>query len=87
MTRRALPHHPGALIREYLAAKEMTQADLARHSGLTPKHISRIVTGQSGVGTHAAVAIAHALRIDAGVLMRAQADWDLAHMRTRNTSR
>jgi len=75
--------HPGLLLRETLTKRSMSQAELARASGLTPKHISRIVTGQSGIGTDAAVALEQALGIPARRWIRMQADYDVTNHKRR----
>jgi transcriptional regulator with XRE-family HTH domain len=36
------------MLREALAAAEMTQAELAKAMGITEKHVSKMLSGQSG---------------------------------------
>lgn len=50
-------------LKENLDQREMTQADLARESGLTSAAISRIMRGSRGVGPEGCRAIAHALKL------------------------
>jgi HTH-type transcriptional regulator/antitoxin HigA len=73
--------HPGALLKEELVERGMSQADLARATGLTQKHISMIVTGKCGIGLTAATAFEHALGISARLWIRLQADYDVTHQR------
>jgi transcriptional regulator with XRE-family HTH domain len=54
-----------------LSQRNMTQAELAKISGVTPAQISRIISGQRGAGEDALKAIAHALRYPAEVVFRA----------------
>jgi len=76
--------HPGEIIAAELTERGWTQKHLADLTGLTPKHICRIISGRSGIGTHAANLIGPALDVPARWLLRTQADWDLAHHRTRS---
>lgn len=39
------PRHPGELLAVTLAAAGMTQADLARRTGLSTKHVNQVVQG------------------------------------------
>ena len=69
--------HPGELLHEALQERGMSQAQLARETGLTPKHISRIVRGRAGIGLRAARQIERAIGLSAQVMLRMQADYDL----------
>ena len=75
--------HPGILLRRTLGDLGMSQAALSRESGLSQKHISRIVTEQSGIGTDAAYALERTLGIPAAQWIRLQADYDVAHHKRR----
>ena len=46
-----------------LKQREMSQADLAKKSGITPPQISRIISGARGVGEDAAQKIAMAFKL------------------------
>jgi transcriptional regulator with XRE-family HTH domain len=46
-----------------LEQREMTQADLAKKSGITPAQISRIISGRRGIGEDAAQKIAKAFKL------------------------
>jgi addiction module HigA family antidote len=80
------PTHPGEVIRQVLIDHSMKQTDLARATGLTPKHICRILNGKSGIGTHAAHLIGPALDLAPSFLIHMQADWDVAHHKPRPRS-
>lgn len=79
----AIPQHPGLLLRSTLTDLAMSQAALSRASGLTQKHISRIITGQSGIGTEAAYALERTLGVPAMMWIRMQAEYDVAHHKRR----
>jgi transcriptional regulator with XRE-family HTH domain len=53
----------GAWLKEELTRQEMSQSDLARASNITTAQISRIISGNRGVGEQALNAIAHALKL------------------------
>jgi HTH-type transcriptional regulator/antitoxin HigA len=89
MRKKALPPppHPGQAISAALSEQSMTQAELARQTGLTTKHISQIVRGHAGIGTDAATAIATVLPVTARDLIVMQADFDLSNNRSRRGHR
>lgn len=72
--------HPGLLLGETLADHKLSQAWLARATGLTPKHVNRVVNGRDALTPYVAVAVARALgkpRGYARTLARMQADHDV----------
>lgn len=69
--------HPGELVAEELRERGWSQAELARRTGFTQKHVSRVVTGQAGIGPEFAIALARAFGTSARVWMRLQADYKL----------
>lgn len=67
--------HPGTILRQVLAARGIRQSELAERTGLTPKHINQIVTGNIGISADVAVLLERALGIDALFWTRADADY------------
>lgn len=57
----------GDVLRETLAALGISQAELARQTGLTTKHINRVVAGVAPVSVPVAMAIGDATGIPAEV--------------------
>lgn len=53
-----------------MGRKNMSQQTLAQKSGITPAQISRIITGQRGLGEKSLTAIAHALNISPITIFR-----------------
>lgn len=51
----------GEWLQSEMDTREWTQADIARHSGITTAQISRLVSGARGAGKQTCTAIAHAL--------------------------
>jgi addiction module HigA family antidote len=79
--------HPGQLIAQALADQSMTQSDLARRSRISGKHISNLVNGKARLTAPIAVKIEKALDVKfAHVLMRLQADLDVAGERLESAS-
>lgn len=56
---------PGETLREYLKNVEMTQVDLARRTGLTPKHISGIIKGTAPITQETALKLEYVLGVPA----------------------
>jgi transcriptional regulator with XRE-family HTH domain len=55
---------------EEMGRKNMSQQTLAQKSGITPAQISRVITGQRGLGEKSLTAIAHALNISPITIFR-----------------
>lgn len=55
---------------EEMRQKKMSQQSLAQKSGITPAQISRIISGQRGLGEKSLRAIAHALNISPITIFR-----------------
>ena len=72
------PVHPGEILAEALAERGMTQKDLAEETGLSPKHINRIVRGHSGFSASTAMRLEDVLGIKASFWMAAQAQYLVA---------
>lgn len=60
----------GEVIRERLAELGLNQTDLANRTGMTPSHISRLVSGDRGATLDSLIAIADALGIERDALMK-----------------
>src|SRR5262249_9990836 len=57
------PTAVGHLLREWRAARGMSQLDLAMHAGFSPRHVSFIETGRSQPSRQALLVLAEALEI------------------------
>jgi len=77
------PIHPGKMLLEYLDSKDMYQAELARRTGLTPKHINRVVKGLDRVTVKMALKLEPVLGRPAHFWTNLQQRWDLAKARKR----
>jgi len=57
-------------LREELTKREWSQADLARRSGVSPSQLTRIFSGERGIGQNSLVSIARALKISPVTVLR-----------------
>ena len=72
--------HPGELLAEMLAERRLSQVWLARHIGVSPKHVNLVIHGHVRLTPRMAVAVALALGKQRGVartLARMQTDHDV----------
>lgn len=66
---------PGETLRETLDALQMAQADLARRTGLSIKHINQIVQGAAPITPDTALALGRATGVPAGFWARLDANY------------
>ena len=72
---------PGWALRERLDAHGISQAELARRCGRSPKLISEIISGKAGIDTKTALQLEKALGVDARIWLGMDADYRLLHER------
>lgn len=78
------PVHPGALIREEVQkAHGLSQAQLAYRLKVTQPNLNRVLTGKAALSHELALKIEKAFGIQADLLVRMQAGYDLAQARLR----
>jgi HTH-type transcriptional regulator / antitoxin HigA len=75
--------HVGLLLRRWLFTLGMTQAELARRTGLTPKHVNGVCQGYNNLSPEAAVLVESATGVPAEVWLTAQVAYDLARIRSQ----
>ena len=66
---------PGETLRDTLEALEMTQADLARRTGLSTKHINQIILGGAPITPETALALERVTGVAAGFWARLDANY------------
>lgn len=79
--------HPGEILREALAERDLTQADLASRLGISQPAVNHIVTGARGIGVAMALKLEGALGISARLWLHLQADHNLYIARERAAGR
>ena len=69
------PPHPGAVLRDYLGARSVTEA--ARHLGVTRVALSRVLNGAAGISAEMALRLSEALGTSPELWTGMQAQYDL----------
>ena len=84
MTRMYNPPHPGAMVAEELEALGISAREFARHIGVAPSSITRILNEDGPITAEMAVRIAKALQgPDADMWLRMQANYDAWQAKNR----
>ncbi len=78
--------HPGEFLAEQIEARGMSQAELARLAGLSPKLVSTIVSGQNPVTAETALRLERVLGMKAYIWTGLQARWDLDQARHKTAA-
>jgi len=81
----ALP--PGETLVEVLAERGMSQAELARRTGLSTKHINQIVLGTASLSAETALRLERVTGVPAQVWTELEADYQVARTRREELSR
>jgi addiction module HigA family antidote len=71
------PYHPGELIKEELACREISQRTFALKFGISYPMLDEILNGKRPVSIDFALLIEAALGINAGLLVRMQTSYNL----------
>ena len=80
------PAHPGVLLREELAARSMSQAELARRLGYTNVYVNHVCNGRRPLSAEMAVALEAVLGTSARSWLSLQMDCDLHRARVKRCS-
>lgn len=76
------PLHPGMTLRATLEELDITQAELARRSGLTPKHVNQLIKGMVGLSFYVAFKLEQATGVPARLWNALEADYQDHQIRT-----
>lgn len=71
----------GILLREFLAPLGLTQADLARRTGIPPSRITEIVKGRRAITAETALAFGIVFNMEAQFWINLQTTYDLRKIR------
>src|SRR5258708_19513021 len=66
---------PGETLKETLEDLALPQADLARRTGLSTKHINQLIQGAASLSPEVAILLEHTTGVPAGVWNRLEAAW------------
>ncbi len=72
---------PGWLLEEYLEVKEMSQAELARRCGRSPKLISEIISGKAPLEPETALQLEKVFGMDASIWLGIESEYQLHRAR------
>ncbi len=75
--------HPGETLKRTIEALGLSQKEVARRTGQTPKHISEIVNGKARISSEAALAFERVLDVSASFWNARQAKFDEAVARQK----
>lgn len=78
--------HPGEHLAEFLEARGWSQAEFARLAGMTPKHVSTIISGDNPVTAETAIRLERVTGMKDYLWTRLQAAWDLFQARQRESA-
>jgi len=76
---------PGETLAEWLDREDMTQADFAKRTSLTPKHINKVVKGGVGISPEVALAFERVTSIPARYWAQLDANYQTAKQRVLET--
>ncbi|MFH1744052.1 MAG: HigA family addiction module antitoxin [bacterium] len=74
---------PGDILKEIIEARNMTQAELAKRCGLSPKTISKIIAGQAPIEAGTAIALQRVLNVHSDIWNNLQTIWETYRERER----
>ena len=69
--------HPGEVLKDELEAREMSQAELSRQTGISKSAISLILDGERNISPETAYSLEKSMGIKAGFWLRFQNKFDL----------
>ena len=72
---------PGWVLKEHLEANGISQAELARRCGRSPKLISEIIAGKAPIEVKTALQLEKVLGVDAGIWLGLENDYRLHQLR------
>ncbi len=73
---RDLVIHPGETIADLLQDREITQAELATRTGVTPAYVSNVIAGKKDISANFALALEYALDVPKSFWLNLQANYD-----------
>lgn len=68
--------HPGETLAEVLEERGITQVDLAAHTGVSPAHVSNVISGKKAISPKFAMALEYALGVPKSFWINLQANYE-----------
>src|SRR5258707_6341747 len=75
--------HPAHMLANFLDPCGISQNELARHMGVSPRRINEIVLGKRGITADTAIGLAEVLGVEEYFWLKLQADYELRCARER----
>lgn len=75
--------HPGAVLRDELEERGISQVALASHIGVLPKTVNEICREKRGISAEMAVQLSRALGASPGFWLNLQKNWELSCVDSR----
>jgi len=72
--------HPGAVLKDELQERGISQSQLAQHIGVLAKTINEICRGKRGISAEMAVKLSRALGASPEFWLNLQKNWELAQV-------
>lgn len=79
------PVHPGAILKDEIEYRELSQKKLAEQMGISPTLLNEILNEKRRVSTEYALLFEAALGVNADTLVRIQADYDMQVAKTNKS--
>lgn len=78
------PMHPGQVLETvYMSEMNLSQSELARRIGCSPRKINEIVNGKRGISPEFAIELEKTIHTSAEMWVRMQAEYDLQAARIK----
>lgn len=68
--------HPGETIADILTDRNISQAELATQTGMTPAYVSNVISGKKGISPNFAMALEYALGVPKSFWLNLQANYE-----------
>ncbi|NHB67958.1 HigA family addiction module antitoxin [Perlabentimonas gracilis] len=81
--------HPGTVLLDELAAREISQKDFANQIAVSPTYLNEVIKGKRSISVDFALLLEKSLGIDADYWMRFQTQYDIdqARLKAKNVER
>ena len=77
--------HPGELIKDELASRNLSQSRLARDLGVSASFLNEVIKGKRAVNTELALLLEAALGVPAEVWLKLQSDYNMQKAKSNKT--
>lgn len=79
--------HPGAVLRDELQERAISQSALAAHIGVLPRSINEVCRGKRGISAELAVKLSMALGASPTFWLNLQKNWELSQVKLRGAKK